>query len=1767
MKLLSAVISSALAAREPDAERRLEKITARATELNAFVQSYDKSSQKQKDSVDKWVTRLLADLNNIDTSKCPLPAEEDRYNDEIDTIEDLCSGAERVPSMIRSYARRFGCVEGFPKRKFLEKVIKRSHKLKKVALRAGRCNKPAPTTEPTPTEEPSTLAPVTGVCDADQHAVCSSLGNSEIFFENEWTCRNCFRIRAYYGTGGGFTFNPRKDFVSIKFTEPVYFQKWNHPIHPDGPVEVAGSNKHHWKMNFKEDGNFLSGMMFDAELITSDLDLWVDGQWIIDSAQSCRCKDGPPPPPECVPADPCSGRENCEAFVDSCGITPSRNNNIATTTGSPAFKVSAEVKCGEIPDDWQNIIHINAGSRWDVLGDRYFALFAGPETMKFSAPLKNSGNVPGGGNFMVNHYPSCTPGEWNKYQVEQRYTDAEDTLELTMSIDDEVFVTRIVDVADAYSGDLFVDVSNDYHDSATGFEVRNFYHQTFPEAEPCDPVDPCEGRDNCDTLVDSCSIRPQHSTQIGSVEGNAVYSASVDVFCRRTEGHSWQSVVHMTQGGYRENFGDRYFTIWQRDDGKLKINAPLKGNTQFDEVEYFVDCEDNSWTNIAVKQTQIDFGRLELTVFQDENALGSNIIHHTDAFVGPVEVWSGNSWFEPASFFKIKNFVHSSRPYEPEPCDATDPCEGLESCETFQDSCGVAPFRGNRLAESNGHLGFKISAEVQCTDRVAPSWENVLHVHTGTNRENFGDRYFTIWKEANKPDGIRIVAPAFENPLYELNAYVSCSPGWHTFTVQQSESSKNYMLLEILMDGVVVESQEVRKTDTYQGPLFVEASNEFAWPAAYDHVVRNFYHQDITCYDPCEGKDNCETFIDSCAINPVRNNRLTNIVASVNHVTSVDVLCTYVESSSYMNFVQITNESMDGNPGNRFFVVNRRPDSQGITVTFNNPDASRYMSGTTPFECVPGEWYTFQLEQRQDEANPAVTNMVVTINGDVVKEVSTATSGVINGGEFKVMASNKWNSAAEDYSIRNFYYQTFEEVPYCFDPCDGEDGNCQTLVDSCEINPSQNNQLDSITASVNFDLSFDLLCSNNMAHGEWTNILWIVRARDNQRMMGLFKNSDDHRLRLNTANPEVTGTANPFLSKGWSECTDGEWSTIRYHQQQNAANPAVTDVTVTNNDEVVISASFATGLVTKDEELEVFVSNHFNPSGSDYAIRNFVYKTSEENLGSDPCDGKANCVTLINSYAQTPAKNNQIGSITAAINFEVAANVLCTDEMDVDEWYNLIHMTIGGNNGELGDRFFKISQKRGSHELMINMASPEEDNGTRGTFHICTPGEWNEYKLVQAQNPDWPSHTYSTVYVDGVEIFQIRSDTHEVLNGDNIDVFFSDNWHQSADAYHVQNFYYQTFADIDYGIIPLKDCREETLCEIVGDDSQAAIKDYHVATVTAAVNFGISVDVLCEAMPVGNWYNLIHMTMDGNNAVLGDRFFLVSQHTSTEELLIDVADPNQPNGSSGRRAACPAGEWITIEVDQSQDASDPSVTTFTVNVDGVEIYSRSAATEAVLASGEVQVYVSDPWHRAASSYQIKRFVYERFADVPLGPQNCNDVDNCVIVGADSVSPVQGNLAATITAVKNYKFSIDIKCDHSLPFDGFKNIFHVTTGPNDGVYGSRQFAIWRSSNENKMHITTANPKAAGGHSRNYFNCIDGEWNTYTFEQHQQAPNRRQWIWFKLSIDGVRQYSKRFNDDDYPVLDGEQMNVWISNEAADAASTFEIRNFSYEKYPDL
>ena len=105
-----------------------------------------------------------------------------------------------------------------------------------------------------------------------------------------------------------------------------------------------------------------------------------------------------------------------------------------------------------------------------------------------------------------------------------------------------------------------------------------------------------------------------------------------------------------------------------------------------------------------------------------------------------------------------------------------------------------------------------------------------------------------------------------------------------------------------------------------------------------------------------------------------------------------------------MNFVHVTNMAMSGNAGQRFFALYRRADSQAISLSFANPEICKFFSEADDFECVPGEWSTFKLEQRQDKSDPALTNIAVSINDTVVAERVAATHRVLKEDELNVYA-------------------------------------------------------------------------------------------------------------------------------------------------------------------------------------------------------------------------------------------------------------------------------------------------------------------------------------------------------------------------------------------------------------------------------------------------------------------------------------------------------------------------------------------------------------------------------------------------------------------------------------------------------------------------------------------------------------------------------------------------------------------------------------------
>ena len=173
---------------------------------------------------------------------------------------------------------------------------------------------------------------------------------------------------------------------------------------------------------------------------------------------------------------------------------------------------------------------------------------------------------------------------------------------------------------------------------------------------------------------------------------------------------------------------------------------------------------------------------------------------------------------------------------------------------------------------------------------------------------------------------------------------------------------------------------------------------------------------------------------------------------------------------------------------------------------------------------------------------------------------------------------------------------------------------------------------------------------------------------------------------------------------------------------------------------------------------------------------------------------------------------------------------------------------------------------------------------------------------------------------------------------------------------------------------------------------------------------------------------------------------------------------------------------------------------------------------------------------------------------------CSGIDNCVtIVDSCQISPERSKKIASVTTSLNYKFAADVFCDHSMPLDNWKNIFHVTAGENSGSAGDRTFALWRNQIDNRLYFAVNNPYwGDGSHYIDHIDCVDGSWNTYSVTVNE------------VGFRGYLKYVASINDE--AVADGSyhskfafttgDLQVFVSDTWYDAATAFSVRNFYYQ-----
>ena len=354
-----------------------------------------------------------------------------------------------------------------------------------------------------------------------------------------------------------------------------------------------------------------------------------------------------------------------------------------------------------------------------------------------------------------------------------------------------------------------------------------------------------------------------------------------------------------------------------------------------------------------------------------------------------------------------------------------------------------------------------------------------------------------------------------------------------------------------------------------------------------------------------------------------------------------------------------------------------------------------------------------------------------------------------------------------------------------------------------------------------------------------------------------------------------------------------------------------------------------------------------------------------------------------------------------------------------------------------------------------------------------------------------------------------------------------------------------------------------------------------VGTIEATKNFRTSIDIQCNHnMGSGRSRNIFHMSAGGESGNPGDRFFAAWLKPTGNQLYFALGVPNG-RAAHYKTLDCVDGEWNTYVLEQRQDPKAPGMVNFNFLLDGIELESLNYASDDVLDNTSVDAFVSREASidRIAFDFKVRNFFHQSFADVTrdecVNTTNpCDGNASCTtFVDSCAINPSAGNNLGQLRIYKSFRASIDIKCSHEM--DGSAgNIFHLSAGGGklaiNNEPGARFFAAWRLPNSHKLHFALGIPiglpslSESTGIFAQYktFDCVDGEWNTYVFEQRQNQEDL-QTLTQKFSMDGNELASYNYTSDAFvfdTVVDAFSSREDHPNRIA---WKLEVRNFFYQE----
>ncbi|CAG5102667.1 Oidioi.mRNA.OKI2018_I69.chr1.g412.t1.cds [Oikopleura dioica] len=714
-------------------------------------------------------------------------------------------------------------------------------------------------------------------------------------------------------------------------------------------------------------------------------------------------------------SDPCDGIESCTTLVNGCEIAPTANYQVETVQATLAYKASAEVFCSHekaVSASNQTILRLGAGGDIGAPGDRTFLLMRNANGNGVHVVV----NFPGDWSHQRYVIHDCIENEWNTYAVEVTVLEGS-TLSYVATVDGVTVMDGTYDSSGAKTtGDLTAFVAGQYNEPATGFNVRNFFYQIL-DATPACAVDPCDGVENCFSFVDGCAIAPIQNNVLETVPAAVSYKASAEVFCDHSAplNSEYTAILRLGAGGANHGGpGDRTFLLMREPNGNrihFVVNDPI--DTYAHQRYSDVTCTDEEREGRRI----ICDAKAEETknAFPIENGswacpnLGlqrSKILCQPTCDAGFIPDWTVRPkkniarfmtrCGDPATVARKNLPVGTQLSCSPKP---SHPCAGKAATISIEDGQLnlLKPVINKKRA----------NYEVVCDDGQV---KGTIHCY-----------------KVNDPD---YVHPVVGDKYHQRDYEVECNDQeWNTYAVEvkRVEGTSSTLKYVMSIDGAtVLEGSYDSIGSMTTGELQAFVSDDF-YLAASEYQVRSFFYQ--TCSDPCDGLENCTSFVNSCAVSPVQNTQVGTAAAALSYKVSADIFCDHsIEpDGNWKTILHVTGGNDYGSPGDRTFAFFQRPSDQKIHFVVNDPDyvhpvvGDKYHQRDYEVVCNDQEWNTYAVEVQLVEGTTSTLNYIMSVDGVSVVVGRYDSSGSMTTGDLQAFVSDNFYLAASD----SFYH--FEE--------------------------------------------------------------------------------------------------------------------------------------------------------------------------------------------------------------------------------------------------------------------------------------------------------------------------------------------------------------------------------------------------------------------------------------------------------------------------------------------------------------------------------------------------------------------------------------------------------------------------------------------------------------------------------------------------------------------------------------------------------------------